>query len=126
MPNTGDSCDFCQFTSKHQQVIEASAHFWVVYNNFSYDIWDNFNVAHHYMLVPRRHITSLAELSQEEAHDYVVLLAAYESKGFSVYARAPQNASKSIQHQHTHLLKLTGKAKKISFFLRKPYVLLSH
>jgi diadenosine tetraphosphate (Ap4A) HIT family hydrolase len=116
-------CEFCDFTAKHEQVVEAGTHFWVVATKFVYDMWDSFGVDDHLMLVPKRHIRSLAEFSPSEQREFFKLAAKYEAKNYSVYARSVHSKTKSITHQHTHLIKLDNRAKRLIFYLKKPHLL---
>ena len=118
-------CIFCQFTPETERVIEDHSFFWVVRNYYGYTIWDNLDVQEHLMLVPKKHTESIADLPLKAQHEYGTILAAYETKGYSIYARASTNISKSVPHQHTHLLKLGAKPKVFNLFLRKPYILWS-
>lgn len=116
-------CQFCEFTEKSQQTIAHKKTHLIIKNIFGYDIWDDNDVVDHLMIVPKRHIVSISEMNKNEQTEYIQTISQYEKKGYSVYARAPQNISKSIVHQHTHLIKLGEKRKKIKLFLRKPHFL---
>lgn len=122
--STGNNCEFCSFTKKSEQVIDMSKHFWIIRNIFGYDIWDGCGVIDHLMIVPKRHVHSLSELTTIELGEYAVQLAEYEDRGYSVYSRAAENITKSVPHQHTHFIKLDNKRKKGIFYLRKPHVML--
>jgi hypothetical protein len=37
--------------------------------------------------------------------EYAQLIADFEAQGYSMYLRAPANTTKSVAHQHTHLIK---------------------
>lgn len=116
-------CAFCQFTSDTDRLVAEYRHFWVVRNIYGYDIWENLDVMEHLMLIPKKHVDSLAKLSMPAQQEYGTLMATYEGSGYSLYARGVKNIAKSIPHQHTHLLQLGLKDKKFYFFLRKPYLL---
>jgi len=120
-----DSCDFCAFTKDSDQVVRSFRHFWIVENIFGYDEWDDNHVVEHLMIVPKRHVVSLGELSPKEAESFAKVLGTYESKGYSIYARAAQNIAKSVLHQHTHLIKLGSTRKKFKLYVRKPHLLIS-
>jgi diadenosine tetraphosphate (Ap4A) HIT family hydrolase len=74
------------------------------------------------MIVPKKHTDSLGTLKASDKVEYVDLLAKYEAKGYNVYARPPRSTSKSIAHQHTHLIQLDGKQRRFVLLLRKPYI----
>jgi len=117
-------CEFCNFTSKSPQFIKDEGKFRLIKNIFQYDIWDGCRVQEHLMLVPKRHIQSLSELTTQESAQYGKLVGRYESQGYSLYSRAPDNITKSILHQHTHLIKLEPSRRKFLFYLYKPHLLL--
>ena len=77
------------------------------------------------MVIPKRHVDSLANLSDEEKIDYMNQVARFESSGYSIYARAQGSKTKSMIHQHTHLIKIDGKTKKWLVFLRKPHIVIT-
>jgi len=120
-----DSCVFCELRSGQKRVLSETKSHWVTKNLFGYDTWDGHAVIEHLMLVPKRHVTSLADLKQAELTEFAMEIARLESSGYSVYSRAPNNGSRSIAHVHTHLIKLGGKPKKFMFFTRKPYIMIS-
>lgn len=114
-------CDFCDFTVDSVQVEQEYEYFWLVRNMFSYDLWDNLDVLDHLMVVPKDHIESIGLLPQEALLEYAQIIAKFESDDYSLYARSMKNVSKTIPHQHTHLLKLGKEHKKVSVFIKKPY-----
>lgn len=91
-------------------------------NRFKYSHWDTQLVVEHLMVVPKRHVANLQELSDEALLDIMKLVAQYEGDGYNIYARSSSSATKSIAHQHTHLIKTTGSAAKRLIYLNKPYV----
>lgn len=119
-----NECDFCEFDISMDQVRKEYKHFWIVKNLFSYDMWDQLDVVEHLMIVPKRHVDSIAHFLDAESKEYFKTLAEYEQEGYSMYARAPQNISKSVTHQHTHLIKLGNKKKKAVFYIKKPHIVL--
>jgi diadenosine tetraphosphate (Ap4A) HIT family hydrolase len=119
-----EGCVFCLFNDRgSEDIVEETEHFFVAKNRFRYDVWDNLTVLDHLLLVPRVHTESIATLSTDALVDFAKTLAGYEKAGYSYYARAAGQVTKSIPHQHTHLIKLDTKPKKIIFHLKKPYIL---
>lgn len=119
-----NTCVFCDIVSDHaNQVIDETKHCLVIKNLFSYDIWDGCGVEEQFMIIPKRHVASLGELSPEEKIDYMGLEAKYEENGYSLYARSPGNKTKSVTHQHMHLMKIDNVRKKWAIYLRRPHVL---
>ncbi len=97
----------------------------MIENIFPYDIWDGHNVEGHLLIIPKKHTDTLSSLSKQARMNLIDAIASYEADGYSVYARAPSNKTKSIVHQHTHLIKVGQKRKKLIVFLRKPHLLIS-
>jgi diadenosine tetraphosphate (Ap4A) HIT family hydrolase len=87
----------------------------------AYEIWEFHAVLDHLMVIPKRHVNRLADLTDEERIDLMRVMGRYEAQGYSVYARAPQNTRRSIGHQHTHLIKIDPKPLRMSVLMTKPY-----
>jgi ATP adenylyltransferase len=119
----GQRCIFCELSEDHEQYIDESEYFWIVKNSFPYDLWDDLDVLEHRMIVPRKHTESLYALSDAALAEYGKLLGRYEADGFSIYARAQTVITKSVPHQHTHLIRLNDKQKRFILYSKKPYVL---
>lgn len=117
-----DDCVFCN-TAEMKNPIKKG-HFTILGNRFGYEIWDGCKVADHLMVIPTRHVGSIKELTPDEKIEYVNLLGAYESKGYSVYSRSVDGPTRSIFHLHTHLIKLDSKPIKRLIYLEKPHLLL--
>lgn len=120
--SAGGECAFCEFTPKHKQIKKSFPHFFVARNIYPYNIWDDHEVSDHLMIVPRRHIVGIHEYSKAEKQEFADIVGEYEAKGYSLFARAPENKQKTIAHQHTHLIKLTGAPKNIQIGIKKPYI----
>ena len=124
--NKSKSCDFCQLVKHHtDQVVGETAHCLIIKNRFGYNFWDGYGVDDHLMVIPKRHVDSLANLKDEEKIDYINQVARFESGGYSIYARAQGSKTKSMAHQHTHLIKIDGKTKKWLVFLQKPHIVIT-
>lgn len=115
-------CDFCDFTVNSKQVEREYEYFWLVRNMFSYDLWDNLDVLDHLMIVPKKHVESIGLLPAEALVEYSKIIAEFEQRDYSFYARSMKNVCKTVPHQHTHLLKLGKKHKKVSVYIKKPYI----
>jgi len=114
-------CVFCK--PEGEKLLQKEKYFKVIRNLFAYSIWDGQHVDDHLLIVPIKHIDSVAHFTDKMIVEYHKLLSQYEQKGYNTYARAPQSKIKSIPHQHTHLIKTSGDSKKLIFLLRKPYYL---
>ncbi len=115
-------CPFCQNIA--DTALEATKYNYVVENIYAYQYWEFLNVTEHLMIVPKRHIKSLGDLSDDEKVDTINLMAKYENNGFNVYARQELNVMKSVPHQHTHLIKTDNRRAKLFLYLKRPYLVL--
>jgi len=120
-----DVCQFCAITPQSPVYIKEGKHFLIAKNLFPYSVWDESPVSDHLLLIPKHHTDHLAGLSDEAALEYMSWLTEYERQGYSSYARAPKVKTKSVVHQHTHLIKVKGKRKRLFMHIRKPYVRVS-
>lgn len=112
----------CAFCSEDRVVVKDSFDlFRVLENRFKYDVWDDHKVLEHIMLVPKRHLTMIADMDEGEKKQYVDLLSRYESEGYTIYSRAPVDVTRSVDHLHTHLLKIGKNRAKAMVYIRKPH-----
>jgi len=116
-------CPFCD-KEIETRTIRETEHLRIVPNLTSYDVWELTKVVDHLLILPKRHVATLQELTKTERTELIDLMAEYEVNGYSIHARAPQSTTRSVTHQHTHLIKTEGKRARASLFLKKPYVLL--
>jgi diadenosine tetraphosphate (Ap4A) HIT family hydrolase len=115
-------CDPSQLLVEHEY-----EHTYLVHNRYPYSIWENRDVLDHLMVLPKRHVANLGELKKPELDEVTKLLAEYEAKGYSIYARSVENKERSVAgHQHTHLIRISHKSPRFSMFLAKPYLLIKH
>ena len=112
-------CEFCALRKSDGQVQHETAYFWIAENLFPYTTWDSFFVDEHLMLIPKRHSDGIGAFTEEELIAFGTLLAAYETKGYSIYGRAANNAAKSVAHQHTHMLKISNRRIRTLIYLRR-------
>lgn len=115
-------CQFCLLDESSDQVVKIYKHFKVIKNIFPYDNWDARNVTDHLMITPIVHTETLSSLGNDAAIEFVKVMSSYEAKGYDVYARSPHSTIKSVPHQHTHLIKTSGKAHKMIVHFTKPYI----
>ena len=102
-------CVFCDMPEKQpDQIQETTDTMMIVQNVFPYETWDNFMVADHKMVVPKRHDGSFDDFTTAERDDFFELIRRYEAAHYSVYSRAPTNVSRTVAHLHTHLIKPVG------------------
>lgn len=105
----GENYNFYDRVMKEGKVVEKFENFVVVENLFAYQIWDGFEVKKHYLVISKNFTETISSFSPAESKEYFEILAKYESKGFSIYSRAPQSLRKTVKHQHTHLIVLDHK-----------------
>lgn len=115
-------CQFCEVGPQDAHYIRQTNHFKIIRNLFAYSLWDEAAVADHLLILPMQHIDTLAHLTKDEAHELVQLINHYETQGYNIYARAAHSDSKSVAHQHTHLIKTHPRSKRLFFFLKRPYI----
>ena len=116
-------CPFCN-TEGQGAIVQESRHAYVMENKFGYDLWEFRNVSEHLMVIPKRHVKSIAELTTDERKDIIDILSAYEAENYNIYARAVESVQRTVPlHQHTHLIKTDNKQAHGALFLRKPYFL---
>ena len=126
--NSGDNklsaCTFCNQYKVRKNILSESETMFIIPNRVKYDMFEGQRVRDHLMVIPKRHLESISEFTDEEKLDHMKILAEYEKQGYDVYARGVGNIARSVKHQHTHLIKTVNKRAKFVFFLHKPYVLL--
>lgn len=77
----------------------------------------------HLLIVPKRHIKKLLESTDAERKAIINQMAEYEAKGYSGYARGYSFVKRSVEHQHTHLIKVSNKLPRVILFIKSPYYL---
>lgn len=122
-----DACAFCHLNDAtinpvKRRIIRQTEHAVVVDNIFPYRIWEMHNVVEHFMVLPKRHVTSMDQLTLAERLDIMDLFCTFEAIGYSVYLRAPQNARRTVSHIHAHLIKIDAQKPKVGLYLKRPYV----
>lgn len=120
-----ENCILCEVDADDTQFVSGTKYFKIIRNIFPYAIWDQQHVTDHLMIVPQVHTDSLTTLSEKARLEFVQLISDYELHGYHVYARATKSDTKSIDHQHTHVIKCEGRPTNLGFYLMKPYVTIS-
>lgn len=100
------ACPFCSIRVGDEHYINETDNFWIIRNRFPYQTWESQSVLSHLMIVPKAHLLSLKHLSESQSKEFILLLADYEHSGYNVYARTAGSKTRSIEHQHTHLIQL--------------------
>lgn len=116
-------CPFCDRATL-KKAIRTTSSAYVVPNLTYYDIWEGHDVEDHLLVIPKRHVKSMKELTETERLEIIDLVAEYEAHNYSMYARGVGSVTRSVEHQHTHLIKMSPKRPRFAMFLRRPYFLL--
>lgn len=116
-------CDFCNFSSDSDQFVREYDHFWLVTNIFPYAIWDGCRVEEHLLLSPKRHVTSLSELTPIESSEYIQIIGKADGDGYTIFTRPDGSAGKSVPHQHTHFIRIDNVRIKSLYYNYAPHVL---
>lgn len=116
-------CPFCAVATRAEAVQETSTTY-IVPNLTHYDVWEGHDVLDHLIVVPKRHVKSMKELTEAERLEIVDLIADYEERDYSAYARGVGTVTRSVEHQHTHLIKTSHKRPRFAMFIHKPYFLI--
>lgn len=119
-------CPFCNVLG--QKTIQSSSkagHFFIIKNIYKYDVWDNRQVSEHLLLIPKRHIDGLSALTKAEFADYNSELVKADREGYEVFTRPSGGETKTVDHLHTHLIKIGPEVITWLLYIRKPHILLS-
>lgn len=87
-------------------------------------MWDGHETTAHELLVPKRHVTGINAFTPEERQELMGLLCKADKEGYSFYGRHDGSKTKTVLHQHTHLIKISEKPINHMLYLRKPHILL--
>lgn len=118
-----DECVFCG-DANQERMLEDNETMFVIPNRVFYDMFEGRRVEDHVMVIPKAHREGYSEFTEKERSDAMALIGDYETKGYNVYARGMGSPSRSVKHQHTHLIKLIDKPSKVIIFTKKPYILI--
>lgn len=127
--NQGDKklngCTFCNEYEIKTNIIFENETMLVIPNRVKYDMFEGQRVTDHFMVIPKRHVETLGDFTEQEIIDQMRIAGRYEKQGYDVYARGVGNPTRTVKHQHTHLIKCENKHKlpRLLFFIRKPYFL---
>ncbi|MDD5291123.1 MAG: HIT family protein [Patescibacteria group bacterium] len=101
-----DYCLFCDIDNKKKHNIIAE-------NDLFYSRWDNFPVSDgHAEIVPKRHIASFFELTNEEVlqlYDLIkktkeIIFKKFNPDGYNMGVNEGNAAGRTIDHLHVHLI----------------------
>lgn len=120
-----DGCTFCNEYEIKTNIVFENETMIVIPNRVKYDMFEGQRVTDHFMVIPKRHVETLGGFTEQEMIDQMRIAGQYEKQGYDVYARGVGNPTRTVKHQHTHLIKCENKHKLPRFllFIRKPYFL---
>jgi diadenosine tetraphosphate (Ap4A) HIT family hydrolase len=125
--NNGDKassgCTFCKEVGG-SKIIQETETMFVIPNRVAYDMFEGRRVIDHLMVIPKHHRTTIQDFTDQEKIDQMTVIGQYEPDGYNVYVRGVGSISRSVDHQHTHLIKLTNDKPKFIFFAEKPHILI--
>jgi diadenosine tetraphosphate (Ap4A) HIT family hydrolase len=98
---------------------------YVIANRIAYDVFAGRRVTDHLMVIPKRHTESINDFTDQEKIDQMTIMGDYESRGYDVYARGVESVTRSVKHQHTHLIKMLDKRPKLVIFSERPHILIN-
>ncbi|MDX2775916.1 hypothetical protein PV379_00915 [Streptomyces caniscabiei] len=124
--NEGDKamegCTFCREVGG-PKIRRETATMFIIPNRVKYDMFEGRRVLDHLMVIPKRHLGSIDNFTDQEKIEQMTIAGEYEAKGYNIYARGKGSISRSVDHQHTHLIKLSDKKPGIIFFAERPRIL---
>jgi diadenosine tetraphosphate (Ap4A) HIT family hydrolase len=115
-------CTFCREVNGPKVRYETATMF-IIPNRVKYDMFEGRRVFDHLMVIPKRHLGSIDDFTNQEKIEQMTIAGEYEAEGYNVYARGKGSVSRSVDHQHTHLIKLSDKKPSFIFFAEKPHIL---
>jgi diadenosine tetraphosphate (Ap4A) HIT family hydrolase len=101
--------EYCLFCDKDNE----EKHRLILENDLFYSRWDNFPVSNgHAEIVPKKHIVSFFELSDEEIlqmHDLItktkkIIFEKFNPDGYNVGLNEGHAAGRTINHLHIHII----------------------
>ncbi len=98
---------------------------YVLKNRVMYDIFDGRRVEDHLLVMPLLHKSRIADFTDEERLELTTIVSKYEALGYNFYGRGVDSPTRSVKHQHTHLIKLAPTKPKYIIVVNKPYIVLS-
>ena len=113
------NCPFCN--RDNQMLVKAYEYFNVIKNKYPYKYWDTSLVEEHLLIAPKRHIDSIINFTEEELKEYQSIEKEYSDNNYEIFFRPAKAHTKSIEHFHTHAIKLKLGFLKFFIFINKPF-----
>jgi diadenosine tetraphosphate (Ap4A) HIT family hydrolase len=117
-------CQFCDPVAIQDTLVRETTHAYVLKNRTFYDTWEMAGVVDHLLVIPKRHVATISDLSNAAKLDIMNIIGDYEKTDYNAYARAARNKRRSVTHQHTHLIRTDHKQARFFLHLRRPYFLI--
>lgn len=120
------ACSLCQAVEDWQLLKETET-MRLIKNRAPYDVFDGIpTTGRHYLVVPKRHVSRINELSDKEKLEMMNALAEYEAQGFTIFSQTMNSINRTQEHLHTHLIELSQQRFHFLFYLAKPYLLITN
>lgn len=117
------SFPFCRTSNTSQPSVIETATMYVIENRTAYDIFEGRRVLEHLMLLPKRHVETLRDFTDQEKIEYATVVGEYEAKGYNIYSRGVGSITRSMSHVHTHMIQMQNKRSRLLLYIAKPYYL---
>lgn len=117
-------CSFCNdYKNGTFKLVSEGKTMLTVHIRLAYDLFEGQRVTDHLMIIPKRHVEAIAEFTDTEKLEQMTIMGEYEKLGYEIYARGVGAVSRSIAHQHTHLIKPENitKLPRFLLFINKPF-----
>lgn len=119
-------CSFCE-AIEDWQVIKNSETMRLIRNRSPYEIFDGIpTTGRHYLVLPKRHVTFMSELTDAEKLEMMNLLAEYEAQNFTIFSQSIASVNRTQEHLHTHLIELSAQRFRFLVYIAKPYLLITN
>lgn len=105
-------CPLC-ITHNRDVIVRMGEAMYIVKNRVQYDMFEGRHVEDHLMVMTKQHKESTAEFTDEERQELMAIIGEYETLGYGFYGRGVGSGTRSVKHQHTHLIKLDTKRPKL-------------
>lgn len=94
-------CPFCEESIIENQLVEEYDKHWLLTNKFPYP-----NTTHHYLIVPKVHITKLSQMLPRERENlyHIITRLINKHNDVDILMRSEANPEKSIDHLHCHVI----------------------
>lgn len=117
-------CPFCK-PEVQATAVRTTDTLFIMPNRVPYEFFEGIYVEDHLMVITKEHRELLADFTKKEREELFDISADYEKQGYHVFARGSGATSRSVQHQHTHLIKLTKRRAKFMLHIEHGQILLA-